>query len=135
MSENRRRVLDMLAEGKVSAEEAERLLSLLEPALSRDQDGQGARDGAPKYLRVTVDDPPETVNVRVPLALIRAGMKLSALIPSEAANGINKALEQKGIDMDVRKLKSDDLDELIDAFCELEVEVKSDSQHVHVYVE
>ena len=135
MNENRRRVLDMLAEGKVRAAEAESLLSLVDPPSSGGGESREARDGPPKYLRVTVDDPPESVNVRVPLALIRAGMKLTALIPADAANGINKALKEKGVNMDVRNLKSDELDELIDALSDLEVEVKSDSEHVHVYVE
>jgi hypothetical protein len=32
-------------------------------------------------------------------------------------------------------LKSGDLEELIDALSDLEVEVRSESEHVHVYVE
>ena len=136
MSDNRRRVLDMMADGKVSVDEAERLLSLVDqPPPAPSMGREPSRGGPPRYLRVTVDGPAESVNVRVPLALMRAGMKLSALIPSDAAYGINKALEQKGVDMDVRNLKSGDLEELIDALSDLEVEVRSDSEHVHVYVE
>ena len=138
MNENRRRVLDMLAEGKISADEAERLLSLVDvspPPVARGQAPSTPREGPPRYLRVTVEEPDERVNIRVPLALVRAGMKLTALIPSQAADGINKALRDKGIDMDVQNLGADGLDELIDAFAELEVEVQSDKEQVHIWVE
>ena len=138
MNENRRRVLDMLAEGKISVDEAERLLSLVDVPTPPDAGGQAPsapKEGPPRYLRVTVEEPDERVNIRVPLALIRAGMKLTALIPSQAADGINKALSDKGIDMDVQNLGADGLDELIDAFADLEVEVQSGEDQVHIWVE
>ena len=68
----------------------------------------------------------ERVNIRVPMALIRAGVKLSALIPSDAANGMSEALREKGIDMDVRNLKTESVDELVDALHDLEVDVHDD---------
>ena len=138
MSENRRQVLDMLVEGKISADEAERLLSLVDASPPPNAGGQtpsAPREGPPRYLRVTVEEPDERVNIRVPLALIRAGMKLTALIPSQAADGINKALRDKGIDMDVQNLGADGLDELVDAFAELEIEVQSGEDQVHIWVE
>jgi hypothetical protein len=138
MNQNRRRVLDMLGEGKIDPGEAERLLSLVDASPKPATGGQGpktAREGPPKYLRVTVEEPDDRVNIRVPLALIRAGMKLTALIPSQAADGINKTLKDQGIDMDVQDLEADGLDELVDAFAELEVEVQSGEDQVHIWVE
>ena len=85
MNANSRRVLEMLSEGKVSVDEAERLLSLVdeEPEtttavqpLAPPQAGSARR-----YLRVTVDsDGDEHVDVRVPLALIKAGVMLVAIL-------------------------------------------------------
>ena len=149
MTEDRRRILDMLAEGKISAEEAERLLSLIDQPTGGERGATGtasARRPAPKYLRVLVEpdsgaepgseEGQERVNIRVPVALIRAGMKFSALMPSGAAEGINKALRQKGIDLDVRSLKTDALaEQLIDALRDLEVDVQDGKQKVRVYVE
>ena len=43
MIENRRRVLDMLAEGKISVDEAERLLSLVDVSPPPDAGGQAPR--------------------------------------------------------------------------------------------
>ena len=60
MSEDRRSILQMLAEGKVTADEAERLISALErpPANALPGSGPapaGHNKAAPKYLRVAVD--------------------------------------------------------------------------------
>lgn len=76
----------MLAEGRITADEAEQLIA----ALERDQPPVAASaDIRPKakakYLRVLVDTTdngePGRVNVRVPLQLLRAGVRLAALIP------------------------------------------------------
>jgi len=82
MNEERKQILDMLAAGKISAEDAERLLDKLghgeasgtceteyPPAAS------GEKPKNPKYLRVHVDSADgDKVNIRVPLALIRTGI-------------------------------------------------------------
>ena len=145
MNEDRRRVLDMLAEGKISVDEAERLLSQIDrPAPARPTDDwSGSPAEAPKYLRVVVE--PEggaeengfhhRVNIRVPLAILRAGMRLAALIPDAATAGINQALRKKGIDLDVGKLKAEDLEELLDALRDIEVDVHTGEQRVLIYVE
>lgn len=146
MTENRKRILEMLAEGKISVDEAERLLT----ALNEDDRGSPGGTGSPsdhssppKYLRVIVEPNSaagsnggdQRVNVRVPLDLIRAGVKLAALIPAAASTSINEALRQKGIDMDVRNLKFDDLVALVDTLRDFEVDVQDGNQKVRVYVE
>jgi hypothetical protein len=139
MNENRRRVLDMLAEGKIGAEEAERLLLHVDPppgSLLVDNGGSRVpRGGPPRYLHVIVNEPGERVNIRVPLGLIRAGMKLTSLIPTQATNGISEALKEKGVDMDLRDLAGEGLDELLEALGDLEVQVQSENEQVHIYVE
>lgn len=143
MADSRKRVLDMLSEGKISVDEAERLLSVVdkpaeEPAES-EAPGSGRRQ-PPKYLHVLVesddaDSTGERVNVRVPLTLIRAGMKLPALIPSGVADKVNAALKDNGIEMDVRDIKGNDLDELVNAITELEVDVQDGPDKVRLYFE
>ena len=142
----RQRILDMLAEGKISVEEAERLLPLVEQPPSSGpsaSEGQDLNRPRPKYLHVIVEPNPdsgsenggERVNVRVPMALIRAGMKLAALIPQAAATGINEAMREQGIDLDVRNLKGDELEQLVDALENLEVDVQGGDQNVRVFIE
>ena len=145
MIENRRRVLDMLSEKKITVDEAERLLSLVDEPAGGGRAGSAVPDGKPKFLHVRVEPGPnadpkgldgqERVNVRVPVALIKAGMKLTALIPMAAAAGMSEALKEKGIDVDVANLKGKDLETLVDALQDLEVDVSTGSQTVRVYVE
>ena len=144
MENNRRQILDMLAEGKIQVDEAERLLSLVSgevESADREQPGSTNRSSA-KYLRICVEpgddadeDHAERVNVRVPMALIRAGVKLAALIPSSSADSVNEELRKKGINFDIGSLKADDLDPLIDALQDLEIDVKDGHHKVRVFVE
>ena len=71
----------------------------------------------------------------VPMALIRAGVKLAALIPSQATDSVNEELRKKGIKFDVSSFKADDLEPLIDALQDLEVDVKDGQHKVRVFVE
>jgi hypothetical protein len=142
MTENRRQILNMLSEGKISVAEAERLLTLLEQPPSGRPSGSGAREGGktpPKYLRVVVEEDGESgserVNIRIPMALIRSGVKLAALIPREATNRVNEKLQEKGIGIDVGNLKVEDLEQLVDAMAEMEVDAQDGKKHVRIFME
>ena len=146
MTDNQRRILEMLAEKKISVEEAERLLALTgQPAGSEAgaSDVTPAGKPKPKYMRVVVEPDteggpeakPERVNIRVPLGIIRAGIKLKSLMPSEVAAKVNEALQSKGIDLDLRSVKDEDVEQLVSALSDLEVDVQDGRQKVHIYVE
>ena len=133
LTEERRRILNMLAEGKLSAAEAETLLDALSksPAVLPASNGQSElalRD--PKYLRVLVEgyDDPEhggagKVNVRVPFTLIRAGMRLAALLPATVHEPINRALRENGVEIDISKIKPENLEDLVTHLRELAIDV------------
>ncbi len=135
MSENRRQVLEMLAGGKITADEAERLIS----ALEKDSGNGAPVNGAiaqikrnAKYLRVVVEaedgsDPrPVKVNIRVPLQLLRSGVKLVNLIPAPARQHVNDALREQGIQFDLNQIKPENLEELIDQLNDVTVDVDVD---------
>lgn len=146
MSENQRKILEMLANKDISIDEAHRLLSVLEPegrTLGSTLEAETTAKTKPKYLRVTVqpgpehehDDDAERVNVRVPMSLIRSGMRFTSVLPPEARDKINGALREKGMDFDMRNLKPEDLDQIIEAMSDLEVNVESGKEVVRVFVE
>jgi hypothetical protein len=126
MSEERKQILSMLSDGKITVEEAERLLEALNE--SPQEPGDTGGKPKPKFLCVVVNEKDEKVNVRVPLALIRAGMKFSALMPEEACSKINKKLLEKGIELDLLKLKPENIEELIAAFGDLTVDVGEEGE-------
>jgi len=133
MNEHRRQVLQMLSEGKINADEAERLISALEePSAGKPSENGSGSEGKtrPKYLRVQVDseddgghDGPTKVNVRVPMQLLRAGVKLAGLIPAQALHRANDAIHEQGIPFDLTKIKPENLEELIDQLSDLSVDV------------
>ena len=145
MTEDRRKVLNMLAEGKITAAEADALLeALTAPARSGIVPVAAAQPPAsatsqPKYLRVLVEGveegKPNKVNVRVPFELIRAGMRLAALIPAVAYEPVNRALKDNGIDMDISKIKPENLEDLVVHLQELQVDVDDGTEKVRVFCE
>ena len=143
MGENRKQILDMLAGGRITADEAERLLAALDrtdPAPSRAAALSGA-NGAPKYLRVTVDtdEPgeggPTKVNIRVPMALLRAGVRLTSLIPPKARDQVNAELAKNGVPFDIGQLRPENLEDLVDQLNELTVDVDQERTKVRIYCE
>jgi len=148
MSEDRVRILNMLAEGKITAEEAERLLDALEsrtPNSAATESAPSAIKGdptpllnaLPKFLHVKVDgEEGEKVDVKVPLALVRSGLKLTSLIPPQAMDQINEQMAQSGMSIDFTNFKPEDIDELIEALREMEVNVDGkNGEKVRVYAE
>jgi len=144
MSENRRRILDLLAEGKINVDEAERLMATMGERVDEGATvgvAEQTRKPQPKFLRVVIEPAEglgakqERVNVRVPVALLRAGMKFASVIPNAASSQINQKLKEQGIDMDIRDLKLEDLEKLVDDLSELEVDVDSPEAKVRIYFE
>ncbi len=150
MGENQKKILQMLADGKITVDEATRLLSLVGENTGSAGDTDKATPSPkapPKYLYVRVEPKEgraqddarghraERVNVRVPVSLIRAGMKLTALMPPQAAEEVNRALKEKGMPFDIRNLKDDYVEQLIDALSDTEIDVDSDSATVKVYAQ
>ena len=130
MTEERKKILELLAEKKITVEEAERLIAALgAPAASESGAPESGKTGIPwKYLRVVVEPGPgsenkDKVNIRVPMKLIRAGLKFAALIPKNAQGEVNKALQEKGIDFDFSKIKPEDLNDILSNLDELVVDV------------
>lgn len=137
MSEGRRQILEMLAAGKITADEAERLLIAVEPGSGGARASGASGDtktgkSKPKYLRVLVEADesmtglkggPTTVNVRVPMQLLRAGVRLAGLIPQQAHGQLDQALSSHGVPLTLSQIKPENLEELIDHLEDLTVDV------------
>ena len=73
--------------------------------------------------------------MRVPLALIRAGVKLTSLVPDEVADKMDTAMKEKGINFNLRNLKEEDIEQLVEALSDLEVDIEGGRGKVNVYAE
>jgi hypothetical protein len=122
----------MLSAGKISVDEAERLLAALSQSPSGSDAGATTdKSFRPKYLRVMVEPAPgnkhgDRVNVRIPLNLIRAGLKWASFIPEHTQVKVGKALQEKGIQADFKNMTAEDLEELIVNLNDLQVDVEGE---------
>jgi hypothetical protein len=144
MSEDRVRILNLLAEGKITAEEAERLLDALDAGKGAATASAGSAitgdpgpllAALPKYLYVKVTAVNgDNVDVKIPIALVRSGLKLTSLIPPQAMDQINDSMSSHGMSVDFSNFKPEDIDELIGALREMEIDVDAkNGDKVRVY--
>jgi hypothetical protein len=128
MSEETRKVLEMLSEGKVSVLEAEQLLqAVTTPATTADD-----QKGEPRYFRILVNKPArdgkkaEAVNIRVPMTVVRGGLRLGALVPGLL--GKKTVQLDNGTELDLSKVTYTDLEAMIKDIGELTVDVDGEAQ-------
>jgi SHOCT-like protein len=136
MSVETKKVLDMLAEGKITSEDAERLLDklaaakeLVDNSVPETQESPSATTPR-KYLRIIVNGDGKDVNVRVPLSFVRTGVGLMAVLPPRVADKLN----DKGFDLSaLKELKGDELNEALNT---LNINIdSSDGKHLRVFCE
>jgi hypothetical protein len=126
----RREILQMLAKGSISADEASELLGQLknEPAPETSEPPQTpepppAPRGKPRWLNVRVTDAAtqrNKVSVRIPLSLARVGLRMGAKFAPEIA--------KVGWDDVLSELSATDVGTLV------EVQDEEDGEHVKIYI-
>lgn len=138
MSAERKKVLELLAEGKISPGEAEKLLDKLaslsgterkEHNVSSESVGAGSK--ALRYLRVQVEKPGgENVNLRIPMSFLRAQSGLHVILPQH----ILDKLADSGIDVSrFSRLRGQELE---DALQQLNIDVdQSNGKKVRIFCE
>ena len=92
-----------------------------------------------KIARTTAEDahrvPMRDFSQSLPMALLRAGVRLSSLIPPGARDQVNAELSKNGVHFDIGQLKPENLEELISHLDDLTVDVDSTDARVRVYCE
>ncbi|MBM3507506.1 MAG: DUF2089 domain-containing protein [Alphaproteobacteria bacterium] len=158
MNEERRRVLDMLSEGKINADEAERLLNALNAGARAEADSaignpfgnvhrirrhlhrmHEEHRSERRYLRVIVDRKTpegrtERVRLKVPVKLLKAGISLSGLMPKDVREQVQAALKEKGVDVDPFALRGADADDIVAALADLEIDIGDKGEKVRIFV-
>ncbi|GAB4458576.1 MAG: hypothetical protein Kow0070_12460 [Anaerolineales bacterium] len=122
-AEERMKILKMIEDGKLSAEEGAKLLAALGAKKPTPPRPPGM-PGAAKWLRIRVTDTRtgrSKASVQIPLALVDAGLKI----------GAHFAPEVEGVDMSnvMEALRSGVTGKIID------VTDEEDGEHVEIYIE
>ncbi len=122
-SEERVKILNMVAEGKLSAEEGAQLLKALQTASGRAQ-AVGGGPGEPRILRVRVTSTESgrvKANINIPMSLINVGLRMGARF----------APDLEGLDFEevMEAIRHGQRGKIID------VEDAEDGERVEIYVE
>lgn len=124
-AEERLKILKMIEDGKISAEEGAKLLSALSEGRRGPTPPMPPRPpGGPRWLRIRVTEVNSgrsKASVQIPLDLVDAGMKI----------GAHFAPEVNGVDMNnvMHAIRSGMTGKIIDVLDEV------DGEHVEIYVE
>ena len=119
-TEDTRRILDLLSQGKITVDDADRLIKAMsadvpsgtaaaEPAETAADGGQRAR-----WFRINIRKPasdqahkPKDVNIRVPISVVKGGMRLGAIIATFAGEKAAMRMKQRGLDLDLSTINGD----------------------------
>jgi len=107
-----KRVLELLSQGKVTVDEAEQLLRAVKDTAPIDD---GSRV-PPRWMRITIDKaardghPARNVNIRVPLALARSGVRLAGMFPLIFGPKLKDEFRKQGVDVDFSKIDLSDIE-------------------------
>lgn len=139
MTEHRRRILDMLAAGKITADEADQLLNAVPSEAARETKG---RDSG--FFRIEIRRPAhdgcreKKVDIRVPVTVVRSGLKLGSLLRGfkddrwGAGGKLGDRLRAHGLDIDWDHLDMAQLETLIGQVGDVSIDVDDGRATVRV---
>lgn len=143
MNDDVRRVLELLAQGKVTVDEAEQLLRALKDQSARADSAAKEEAGATarrRFIRISVHKPgtqgrqDKDVNIRVPMAVVRGGLRLGTMIPGFNAS-MNAHLRERGVDIDLSKIDPAMIESVLAEMGELNIDVGHSGEQVRITYE
>lgn len=137
-----RRILDLLAQGKITADEAHKLIAAIG---GRPEGASPAADEATpekkRYVKIAVHKAADgqcgekDVKIRVPIAIVRGGMRLGAIIPGLSGERVQARLREQGIDLDLSKLDPSKIESMLDDLGEMNIDIDSGKAQVRITCE
>jgi hypothetical protein len=92
-------------------------------------------------MRVTIDKaardgrPAKQVSIRVPMALVRGGVRLGAIFPYKGNDPISQHLRNHGVDVDWSKIDLSQLDSVLQNLDETTIDVDNGRAQVRISYE
>ena len=153
MSDETRRVLDLLAQGKITVDEADRLIKAVcadRPAetATADTATDGGRQRV-RWVRINIHKPakdqthtPKDVNIRVPIAVVKGGMRLGAIIATFAGEKAAQRMKERGLDLDLSTINGDlsrmngtEFDSFMKSLDDMNIEIDDGKSQVRITCE
>ena len=150
-TDDTRRILDMLSQGKISVDEADRLLKAMsaDPPVGNAAAAPSTDTTRARWIRINIHKPaigeahrPKDVNIRVPIAVVKGGMRLGALIGTFAGEKAARRMKAQGLDIDLAKINSDlsqmngpEFDEFLRSLNDTNIEIDDGKAQVRITAE
>ncbi len=134
MQEQSKKILDMLAEGKITVDEAAKLLDALKEAEKPIEPTPAlvVTKPKPQWLIMNIIEGGQIkMEMRIPLKLIRAGVKLGAMMPPE----VLKKMGEQNMHFDLNNINPENIEELIDGLGEMTINMVDGGDGVRMYCE
>jgi adenylate cyclase len=93
------------------------------------------------FLRIRVEQTDgegkkeETVNIKVPLKALKAGVMLNSFLPFHAREKVNEVLMEKGLNFDPASIEGGRLEVFLDSLTDLDIVVAKDGEKVSISCE
>jgi hypothetical protein len=129
-------------------EEADELLRALGGARQADTDADTDRTSAPRWVRIHVHKLPKDgreskdVNIRVPIAVVKGGMRLGAIIATFAGGKAAERMKERGVDLDLSRINGDfskmngaEFDAFMKSLDDVNIEVDDGNSQVRITCE
>jgi hypothetical protein len=151
-TDDTRRILDLLSQGKITVDEADRLIKAVsgdQPAATATADT--AADGRPRarWFRINIRKPAKDqmhaakdVNIRVPIAVVKGGMRLGAIIATFAGEKAAQRMKERGLDLDLSTINGDlsrmngaEFDAFMKSLDDMNIEIDDGKSQVRITAE
>ncbi len=143
-TDDTRRVLDLLSQGKITVEEADQLLRAMKEGAAAKAPPASAGDPArpaPRWVRISIDNaahddrPAKNVTIRVPIALARGGVRLGAMFPYMFGPKLQDEFRRQGVSVDWSKIDLSQVETMLNDFGETTIDVDNGKKKVTIRCE
>jgi hypothetical protein len=147
MNDDMRRILDLVAQGKVTVDEAGQLMGAIgaPSAQASTATDPPAPDNVertkPRWLRIVIHKTgkegrrDKDVSIRVPIAIVKSGMRLGALIPGLTGEQVARKMREKGLDVDFTKLDGAAIDSVLRDLGDTNIDIDDGKAQVRITCE
>jgi hypothetical protein len=151
-TDDTRRILDMLTQGKITVDEADRLIKAIgaqRPLEAGTADAPREGKAAVRWFRINIRKPPKDqghqakdVNIRVPIAVVKGGMRLGAIIATFAGEKAAQRMKDRGLDLDLTTINGDlsrmngaEFETFMKSLDDMNIEIDDGKSHVRITAE
>ena len=151
-TDDTRRILDMLSQGKITIDDADRLIKAVgNPRSAETGTTEHPSDSraTPRWFRINIRKPPKDaahapkdVNIRVPIAVVKGGMRLGAIIATFAGEKAAQRMKERGLDLDLSTINGDlsrmngaEFDTFMKSLDDMNIEIDDGKSQVRITAE